>query len=54
MLTSLAASSLTWSTLSSSATSSGNDSSNELEKKPYHCDLAFIKKRDKKALVKVI
>lgn len=55
MLTSLAASTLTWSALSSSGVSSGNDNSHELERKTSLSDTAaHIKKRDKKAIVKVI
>lgn len=53
MLTSLAASTLTWSGVSSSGASSGNDNSHEAEKASLS-EGAHIKKRDKKAIVKVI
>lgn len=54
MLTSLAASTLTWSALSSSGGSSGNENSHEVERNSCLSDTAHIRKRDKKAIVKVI
>jgi hypothetical protein len=54
MLTSLAASTLTWSGQSSSGNQSANDSSSELERKTSLSDNLNIRKRDKKAIVKVI